>query len=144
MTEWDAEHHFPAGMRYMFFVNWSEKVPVHILERAECVNFHCTALPYGRGGHPIENLLLAGKTDTVITAHQMTTAIDAGPIYAVSPSVSLSGTKREIQARFINPVSALIRQIIDTEPTPYAQHGEPTYFQRLQPETYEQFWSGRG
>ena len=38
--------------RYAFFLNWSAIVPPEILALTECVNFHCTALPCGRGGAP--------------------------------------------------------------------------------------------
>lgn len=75
--------------RYMFCLNWSSYVPPDILAMAEVVNFHCTALPYGRGGAPIENLLLRGYTETVITAHRMVEELDAGPIYSTRGPVSL-------------------------------------------------------
>src|SRR5262245_59136556 len=93
--------------RYLFFLNYSNHVPSYILNQFECVNFHCSSLPYGRGGHPIENLILRGHTETVITAHRMTEELDAGPIYGVSAPISLAGTKKQIQDRFIRPVAIL-------------------------------------
>lgn len=130
--------------RYVFFLNWSAKVPASIVEQYECVNFHCTALPYGRGGHPIENLILAGHTKTVITAHRMTSEIDAGPIYGTRGPVGLAGTKDEICARFVSPVAELMRWIVETEPTPTPQPEHSTLFHRLTPEAYRQFWEARG
>lgn len=129
--------------RYAFFLNWSQRVGKEWTDNYECVNFHCTALPYGRGGHPIENLILNGHTSTVITAHRMTEEIDAGPIYATCGPVSLDGTKDEILARFVNPVADLIEWIAEAKPTPIPQTGEPTYFKRLNPDEYERFWKER-
>lgn len=129
--------------RYAFFLNWSALVPRDVLDEVECVNFHCTRLPYGRGGHPIENLILRGHTETVITAHMMTEELDAGPIYAVSPSLSLAGTKDEIRARFVAPVRALIEQLIETEPDPVPQDGAVTIFHRLSREEFAAVWAKR-
>lgn len=137
------QHQDFGWVRYIFFLNWSEKVSWAV-DSFECVNFHCTRLPDGRGGHPIENLILRGDTETVITAHRMTHELDAGPVYAVSEPISLAGTKEQIQQRFVEPVADLIRYIVKEEPTPTPQVGEPTYFKRLSPEAYAEFWRARG
>lgn len=129
--------------RYVFCLNWHHRLEPHWTERYECVNFHCTPLPCGRGGHPIENMILAGHTETVITAHRMTEELDAGPIYGTRGPISLAGTKDEILARFVEPCADLIRWIVETEPTPTPQQGTPTYFKRLTPEAYTQFWAQR-
>ena len=39
------------------FLHWSWKVPAEILETYECVCFHMTDVPYGRGGSPLQNLI---------------------------------------------------------------------------------------
>lgn len=38
--------------RYIFFPHWSWMVSDEIIENFECVCFHSTDLPYGRGGSP--------------------------------------------------------------------------------------------
>jgi methionyl-tRNA formyltransferase len=129
--------------RYVFFLNWSSYVSPNILRAAECVNFHCTVLPYGRGGGPIENLILRGHTETVITAHRMVEELDAGPIYAQSGPVSLAGTKAEILDRFVEPVVSMIRQIVTEEPEPYPQVGEVVRFSRLPKAEMEALWAAR-
>jgi methionyl-tRNA formyltransferase len=134
---------FKPRPRYLFFLNWSRVVPPAVVDAIECVNFHCTPLPYGRGGHPIENMLLRGHAETVITAHRMTAEIDAGPIYGIQGSVSLAGTKEEILARFVEPVADLMRWIVETEPAPTPQVGKVVEFQRLTSEAYRQFWEAR-
>ena len=75
----------------VFFLNWSRKVPASVLEQTTAVNFHCTDLrcAFGRGGNPIENLLLRGYTDTVISAHVMVEELDAGPVYGVSEPIQI-------------------------------------------------------
>ena len=67
--------------KFIFFPHWSEKVPVEIIEKYECICFHETDLPFGRGGSPIQNLIQNGFSETKITALQMTSELDAGPIY---------------------------------------------------------------
>lgn len=131
-------------VRWIFFLHWNEIVPSILTNYFSCVNFHCTDLPYGRGGNPIENLILHGHASTVITAHRMTHEIDAGPIYGQSAAISLAGTKAEILQRFVEPCASLMRWIVETEPTPHPQVGEPTYFKRLSPQAYQAFWRARG
>lgn len=129
----------------IFFLNWSERVGPEITEHFEAINFHCTDLrfSFGRGGAPIENLLLRGHDETVVAAHRMTDKFDAGPVYGVRGPVSLAGTKREIQRRFIEPVAELMRWIMETSPTPQAQVGEPVYFRRLSSDVCREFWAAR-
>ena len=40
-----------------------------------------TDLPYGRGGSPLQNLILDNKQKTMISAFKMTERMDEGPIY---------------------------------------------------------------
>lgn len=65
--------------RYIFFPHWSHKVPAEIIDRYECVCFHETDVPYGRGGSPLQNLIERGHKDTVVTALRMVEDFDAGP-----------------------------------------------------------------
>ena len=44
--------------RYVFFPHWSWRVPAEILSRYECVCFHMADVPYGRGGSPLQNLIV--------------------------------------------------------------------------------------
>lgn len=39
--------------RYIFFPHWSHIIPTEIYEALDCVIFHMTDLPYGRGGSPL-------------------------------------------------------------------------------------------
>ena len=44
--------------KYIFFPHWSWLIPNEIYENYECILFHMTDLPYGRGGSPLQNLIL--------------------------------------------------------------------------------------
>jgi methionyl-tRNA formyltransferase len=54
--------------RYIFFPHWSYIVPEEIFNSFECVIFHMTDLPYGRGGSPLQNLIQRGHRETKISA----------------------------------------------------------------------------
>ena len=118
--------------RYIFFLHWSWIVPQNVLDAAECVNFHMTDLPFGRGGSPLQNLILLGKTETVLTAHRMTKELDAGPVYLKKP-LSLDGTAQEILERSSALAATMIETIIKTYPEPVPQTGEVVIFRRRTP-----------
>jgi methionyl-tRNA formyltransferase len=65
----------------IFIPHWSYIIPKEIYERFECVVFHMTDLPYGRGGSPLQNLIVRGHKNTMISALKVVEGIDAGPIY---------------------------------------------------------------
>lgn len=119
--------------RYLFFVHWSWKVPDEIVERYECVNFHMTDLPYGRGGSPLQNLIVRGHDTTMLSAIRMTSELDAGPIYAKRP-LALEGTAEAVYMRSSRVAQQMIREIVEQEPMPRPQEGEPVLFARRRPE----------
>ncbi len=118
---------------YLFFLHWSWKVPSEIVERFECVCFHMTDVPYGRGGSPLQNLILAGHATTKLTALRMTNEIDAGPVY-LKEDLSLEGSAQEIYHRASGLAARMIRSIVDGRPVPRPQTGTPTMFRRRRPE----------
>lgn len=122
--------------RYVFFLHWSARVPDDVVERFECVCFHMTDVPYGRGGSPLQNLILRGHRTTKLTALRMTAAFDAGPVYEKRP-LSLEGTAQEIYERAGEVSADIIAELIVSEPTPSEQEGEPVVFQRRRPEESE-------
>lgn len=121
-----------TGARYVFFPFWSYKVPKEITDSYECVCFHMTDVPYGRGGSPLQNLILRGHTETVISALRMTDEIDAGPVYMKRP-LSLDGTAREIYERAALIIADMMREIAATDPVPVPQSGEVVSFKRRLP-----------
>jgi methionyl-tRNA formyltransferase len=119
--------------RYVFFPHWSWRVPTEIVARFECVCFHMTDLPYGRGGSPLQNLIVRGHSSTVLTALRMVQEFDAGPIYLKHP-LSLAGRAEDIFTRAADLTYDLIAEIIATEPTPVPQVGEAVTFRRRTPQ----------
>jgi methionyl-tRNA formyltransferase len=119
--------------KYIFFPHWSWIVPAEILTEFDCVCFHMTPLPYGRGGSPLQNMIRRGHRDTLITALRMTSQLDAGPIYIQRP-LSLEGSAQEIFERFAIEAWDIIRVMTDTEIVPKEQSGSVEVFQRLTPE----------
>ena len=116
----------------IFFLHWSWKVPSEILNRIECINFHMTDLPYGRGGSPLQNLILKGHKETLLTAFRMTDKIDAGPVYLKEP-LSLDGTAEQILRRANKVAIGMIEKIIKGI-EPREQRGKVTVFKRRTPD----------
>jgi methionyl-tRNA formyltransferase len=119
--------------RYIFFPHWSWAVPLEILSAAECVCFHMTDVPYGRGGSPLQNLIANGCKDTVLSALRMVPEMDAGPVYLKRP-LSLTGRAQDIFERAAELVYDLTREIIEKEPKPVPQKGTPIIFKRRTPD----------
>lgn len=115
--------------RYVFFPHWSWIVPESILEQFECVCFHMTDVPYGRGGSPLQNLIARGHASTKLTALKMTSEIDAGPVYG-KQDLELDGTAAEILKRAGKLSLEMANMISKTQPEPVAQTGKVTHFQR--------------
>ncbi len=122
--------------RYIFFPHWSWIVPDTILNRWECVCFHMTDVPYGRGGSPLQNLIIRGHTITKLTALRMTKELDAGPVYAKT-DLTLDGNAQEIYYRASEKIYDLVRYIINEEPEPQEQLGPVTHFTRRTPDQSE-------
>lgn len=120
----------------IFFPHWSWIVPPEILDNFTCVCFHMTALPYGRGGSPLQNLIIREHKETSLTALKMTRELDAGPIYT-QIKLSLEGSAQEIFERAAILVYDLIQKIITENPAPTPQEGKVTVFQRRKPEQSE-------
>ncbi len=118
---------------YVFFPHWSYIIPGDIYTNFECVMFHMTDLPFGRGGSPLQNLIARGIYETQITAFRCEKGLDIGPIYCKRP-LSLYGTAEEIYLRAADIIEDMIKWIIANQPEPVPQQGEGCYFPRRKPE----------
>jgi methionyl-tRNA formyltransferase len=117
---------------FVFLLHWSWKVPSAVVQTYQCVGFHMTDLPYGRGGSPLQNLILRGHRHTVLTAFRLVEAMDAGPVYFKAP-LSLDGRAEDIYLRASMLAADLIDRIIAERPTPTPQEGEVVEFVRRVP-----------
>src|SRR5271166_1223345 len=113
--------------RFIFFLHWSWKVPDDIVSGCECVCFHMTDVPYGRGGSPLQNLILGGRCETKISALRMTREFDAGPVYCKEP-MTLEGAAEDIYVRAGEIAARMIARIIRGQITPVPQTGEAVLF----------------
>ena len=120
------------NIRYIFFLHWNWLVPEFIWSQYECVCFHMTDVPYGRGGSPLQNLIVRGHKDTVLTALRMVDEMDAGPVYTKRP-LPLDGTAHEIYMRASKLSFEIIDWMVASEPAPVAQSGHPVIFKRRKP-----------
>ena len=119
--------------RYIFFLHWSWKVPDEIINNYECVCFHMTDVPYGRGGSPLQNLIVRGHRHTKLTALRMVEDLDAGPVY-LKEDLCLEGNAEEIYIRASYLSAQMIRRIIEEQPEPQPQIGEVVAFKRRKPD----------
>jgi methionyl-tRNA formyltransferase len=130
--EEDLDRVYVLDPRYIFFLHWSKYIPSDIIDQFECVIFHPSHLPYGRGGSPIQNLIWRDYTSTKLTALRATHEVDAGPIYG-QRELDLSGSARQVFEREMFLAAELIKDIIKNNPEPLPQEGHVVYFKRRQP-----------
>jgi len=123
---------------YIFFPHWSYIIPEEIYRNFKCVIFHMSDVPYGRGGSPLQNLIIRGHSETMISAIQCSKEIDAGPVYLKKP-LSLEGSAEEIFIRANRIIEEMIFEILATNPQPNPQKDEVVKFIRRKPEDSD--WS---
>ena len=117
---------------FVFLPHWSWLIPETVYAAFECVVFHMTDLPFGRGGSPLQNLIVRGIVETKLSALRCEKSLDAGPIYA-QRALSLHGGAEEILLRAAALMEEMIVGIVERRPTPQPQVGEPTLFRRRRP-----------
>lgn len=119
--------------RYIFLPHWSWIIPEEIWSNFECVVFHMTDLPYGRGGTPLQNLIIRGHKKTKISAIRANGRLDAGDVY-LKEGLSLAGRAEEIYWRATKIIyKKMISYIIKNNPIAQKQIGRPTIFKRIKP-----------
>ncbi|MCW2262020.1 MULTISPECIES: methionyl-tRNA formyltransferase [Sphingobacterium] len=117
----------------IFIPHWSYIISAAIYSRFDCVLFHMTDLPFGRGGSPLQNLIVRGIKETKISAIQVEKGIDTGPIYLKSP-LCLNGSAQEIFLRASVVMEDMIIRIINEQLVPEDQTGHIVNFKRRKAE----------
>jgi len=125
----DLERFAPG---YVFFPHWSSKIPAQIFERFESIIFHMTDVPFGRGGSPLQNLVMRGIETTRLSALRCAADLDAGPVY-LKRDLSTLGTAEEVFLRAARLMEAMIVDIVTQRIQPTPQAGEVTAFRRRTP-----------
>jgi methionyl-tRNA formyltransferase len=116
----------------VFLPHWSWKIPAEIHKRIDCVVFHMTDLPYGRGGSPLQNLILRSHKQTQLSALRASDGMDEGPIY-LKETLSLAGSAQAIFERAADLCMAMTARILAERIEPVPQLGPATLFERRKP-----------
>ena len=132
--EFTADRVRECNPDYILLPHWSYLIPDEITDNWECVVFHMTDLPYGRGGSPLQNLIVRGHKETKISAIRVTAQLDGGPVYMKRP-LSLEGSAQEIYMRCSDIIfQEMIPVFLTQKLTPVPQEGDPVIFKRRKPE----------
>ena len=132
-SELSAEALAALEPAYVFLPHWSWIIPPEVHEAFECVIFHMTDVPFGRGGSPLQNLIERGIEETWLTALRCGAQLDAGPVYLKRP-LSLHGSAEEIFCRAGRLMRGMVLEIVEQRIAPAPQQGEPVIFRRRRPE----------
>ncbi|WP_142414609.1 formyltransferase family protein [Hathewaya massiliensis] len=115
---------------YIFFPHWSWIIESKLYRNFNCIVFHMTDLPFGRGGSPLQNLIERGLKETKISAIKVNEGIDTGDIY-FKRKLNLNGTADEILMRASEIIfNEMIPEIINNKIIPEKQKGEVIEFKR--------------
>jgi methionyl-tRNA formyltransferase len=117
----------------IFIPHWSYIIPKDIFEKYECIVFHMTDLPFGRGGSPLQNLISRGIYNTKISALKVEKGIDTGDIF-LKENLALDGTATEIFERADLIIQKMIISILKNNIKPFPQNGKVTEFKRRKPQ----------
>ena len=120
----------------IFIPHWSHIIKEEIYKNYNCIVFHMTDLPFGRGGSPLQNLISKGISETKISAINVEKKIDSGSVY-LKKNLSLHGTAEEIYIRANDIIKIMIQEIINKKITPKPQKGIPIVFKRRKKEMSE-------
>lgn len=117
----------------IFIPHWSYIIPEKIFNSFDCIVFHMTDLPFGRGGSPLQNLIVRGFKSTKISAIKVQSGIDTGDVF-LKKSLDLSGSAQEIFQKSAIIIEEMIKEMIIKKSIPSPQIGEVVEFKRRKPE----------
>ena len=121
--------------KYIFFPHWSWMIRKEIYNSFECVVFHMTDLPFGRGGSPLQNLIMNEVYDTKVSALKVDEGLDSGPIYLKEMFHIGIGSAEEIFIKLSELIfNRMIPKILQSSITPKKQTGQVIEFARRKPD----------
>lgn len=122
----------------IFFPHWSWIIPKGIYNNYNCIVFHSTDLPFGRGGSPLQNLIVRGIYQTKISAIKVCSGVDTGPVYFKEPIDISEGSVDDILRRISDIVfGKMIPKFLEGNLVPSEQTGEIVLFNRRKPDQSE-------
>jgi len=121
--------------KYIFFPHWSWIIPRDIYNNFDCIVFHMTDLPYGRGGSPFQNLIMREVYDTKISALKVDDGIDTGDIYLKEDFNISIGSAEENFIKLSSMIfNKMIPKFLNKRLIPKKQTGDVVNFKRKTPE----------
>ena len=114
----------------IFFPHWNWIIPEEIFDSYTCIGFHTSDLPFGRGGSPIQNLIIRKIKQTFVCAIKVEKILDAGPIYT-KKIINLDGSLWQIFEHLNKLINLMMLELIRDLPDPEPQKGTPVVFRRL-------------
>jgi len=121
--------------KYIFFPHWSWIIKENIYNNFNCVVFHMTDLPYGRGGSPLQNLIINEVYDTKISALKVDGGLDTGDIYLKENFNISIGSAEENFIKLSHIIfNKMIPNFLNNDLIPKKQQGEIIEFKRRKPE----------
>ncbi|EAH6869418.1 methionyl-tRNA formyltransferase [Campylobacter sp. RKI_CA19_01128] len=116
---------------YIFFPHWSFYIPQEIYNNYQCIIFHLGNLPFGRGGSPLQNLIIRGVYKSKICALKACDTLDGGEIYLKhNISFKISNAQRIYEKISKIIFFKLIPRILHTKINPRTQKGKVVIFKR--------------
>ena len=103
-------------------------IPKNIYKRYDCVVLY-DRFTIGRGGSPLQNLIIRGLKTTKITAFKCVAEIDAGLF--TQKNIGLEGNAQDIFLRSTKIIERMIYHIIDINPRPVKQSGKVTNLKEI-------------
>lgn len=114
-----------------------------VLERLPMVNAHFSLLPRWRGAAPVERAILAGDPETGVCLMAIDSGLDTGPVYDCERvAIGAGETANELRARLADLGARMLVHALEAGlAEPVAQHGEPTYADKIGPEDLHLVWT---
>ncbi|RXJ95490.1 methionyl-tRNA formyltransferase [Arcobacter sp. AHV-9/2010] len=126
--------------KFIFFPHWSWIIKEDIYNSFDCIVFHMTDLPYGRGGSPFQNLIINEVYDTKISALKVDGGLDTGDIYLKEDFNINIGSAEENFIKLSNIIfEKMIPTLLSNDLVPRKQSGEIIEFKRRKPEESDIF-----
>lgn len=117
--------------KYIFFPHWSWIIKEEIYSNYQCIVFHMTDLPFGRGGSPLQNLIIKEIYDTKITALKVDGGLDTGDIYFKENfNISIGSAEENFQELSRIIFEKMIPRILKEDIIPQKQTGKIVQFKR--------------
>lgn len=120
---------------YIFFPHWSWIIQKEIYQDYKCVVFHMSDLPFGRGGSPLQNLIMRELYETKISAIEVTQELDAGDIYLKEPFSLKDGSAQELFVALSEIIfTNMIPKFLNAKLIATPQKGKVVAFKRRKPQ----------